>query len=408
MRRLLIILGYLLGTCAGTVHAHFDLNGQHRIVIFDRTTSELFLRIPAPLVFAEALSRRTDPAAPVTAAFIAPVKQGGRWGHRLDTQAITANPEGFMAKIAVGYLIAAGDHTLKAEPFAFAVHERHALTPFATPDEARTALKAPNAAMPWVGDAVVEIGLRLPEIPQGLTIGSRLPEIALPPNVYIDNHLFDWRGGGVIRTSAVGQLTDPVTLERTPLRQLAHMVWEGIRHILEGLDHVLFVLCLTLGAGGLRRLLWAVTGFTLGHSVTLSAGFLGFVPAAPWFVPAVETAIAASIILTGILALTRPGKGPGFLLTAGLGMLHGFGFAFVLGNVLGRQAPDLIQSLFAFNLGVEIGQLAIVVIVFAALTGLKRLGEKPLALARMTTASVATGLAVIWMVERIELFREVI
>ena len=74
---------------------------------------------------------------------------------------------------------------------------------------------------------------------------------------------------------------------------------EGVRHILEGLDHVLFVVCLVLGASGLGAPGMArVTGFTIGHSVTLTLGFFGYYPTGAWFVPLVETGIALSIVYT--------------------------------------------------------------------------------------------------------------
>jgi hypothetical protein len=98
-----------------------------------------------------------------------------------------------------------------------------------------------------------------------------------------------------------------------------------------------------------------------GHSVTLAAGFFGYVPHVAWFVPAVETAIAGSIVLAALAALRTTGRGPMLGLTAGVGLVHGLGFSFALREMLQLDGPHLAISLGAFNLGVEIGQ-----IVFAA------------------------------------------
>ena len=91
-------------------------------------------------------------------------------------------------------------------------------------------------------------------------------------------------------------LNDPVEITNSTLAAVTTFVLQGIVHIIEGLDHLLFVICLTIGAVGLGGLLWRVTGFTIGHTITLIAGFWGFVPSGAWFIPTVELGIAVSII----------------------------------------------------------------------------------------------------------------
>lgn len=401
------LLAILLTLLAGPAAAHFSDNGQARMVVLDRETGMLWLRIPAPLIFAQELSQRDTVSGAVTSPFIETVEVNGRWGHRLDTTAIAEGPA-FMDKVAGGYRLTGPDGPLPLDPVAVAIHRLDRMEPFTTPDEARTSLAAPWADAPWVSDAVVEIAIRLSDVPRTLTLQSTLPQIPLPPTVFIDNHLFDWQGGGVQRIEVLGQLTEPVTMERNLPRTLALMVREGISHILEGFDHVLFVVCLTLAATGLRPLLIAVTGFTLGHSVTLIAGVLGFSPTGLWFPPAVEAAIAASIIWTGLLALFGKGHGPGFWLTAMLGLLHGFGFSFVLGQALGRQAPDLVASLLTFNIGVEIGQLIIVATVLIFLDLLRRAGPAWARGASIAVAGGAVAFASVLLVQRLDLIARMI
>jgi hydrogenase/urease accessory protein HupE len=139
----------------------------------------------------------------------------------------------------------------------------------------------------------------------------------------------------------------------------------GLRHIWTGVDHLLFVSGLLLLAGTLRRVVLAITGFTLAHSITLSLSALGLMrlPQAP-----VEAAIALSIIFLAY-EIARP-KPDGLarryplLVSSSFGLLHGFGFAAALREV-GLPTQELALGLLCFNLGVEIGQLAFIIAVLA-------------------------------------------
>jgi hypothetical protein len=144
----------------------------------------------------------------------------------------------------------------------------------------------------------------------------------------------------------------------------------GVTHILGGLDHLAFVLCLCLLTGG-TSLLLLVTAFTLGHSISLALSFLGVV-AVP--APPVEATIALSIAFMAREALlTRRDSADAarsqvryMAVVVSFGLLHGLGFASVLGE-LGVSAGERITGLIFFNIGVEIGQLMFVSIVLALL-----------------------------------------
>src|SRR6185295_4271413 len=135
----------------------------------------------------------------------------------------------------------------------------------------------------------------------------------------------------------------------------------GIEHILTGFDHLLFVLGLCLLIAGRRPLLWTLTAFTAGHSVTLSLAALGFVhvPQAP-----AEAAIAVTIVILA-RELARPSTTPRLLrrrpwaMAALFGLLHGLGFAGALADI-GLPAGDIPLALFSFTVGIEIGQIAFV------------------------------------------------
>jgi hypothetical protein len=148
-------------------------------------------------------------------------------------------------------------------------------------------------------------------------------------------------------------------------------VGEGFRHILSGYDHLLFLLLLILPAAGakgvrarLLRIGAIVTAFTVAHSITLAAAMTDalHLPAKP-----VEIAIAASIVVAALLNVARPGgHALGWKIAFAFGLLHGFGFAGALAE-LSLDPNDLWATLLAFNIGIELGQLAIVALVLPAL-----------------------------------------
>jgi len=174
----------------------------------------------------------------------------------------------------------------------------------------------------------------------------------------------------------------------------------GVKHILSGLDHLLFVLGLLLMVRGRRALLLTITAFTLGHSVTLSLAVLGFVdfPTGP-----VELAIALSIL---ILAneLSHPGAGrllqrrPA-LLTFVFGLLHGLGFAGALAAV-GLPPEEIPLSLFTFNVGIELGQLAFIALALLVRAGLRSQVVRGPNWLRGVPAYAIGSLAAFWSFER--------
>ena len=181
-------------------------------------------------------------------------------------------------------------------------------------------------------------------------------------------------------------------------------VLSGIEHIMIGPDHILFLIGLLLLGGTLARLTLIVTSFTIGHSITLSLAALDVLSPPAQFI---EPLIALTIVVVGAdnLLVLRAGRGKQVSdirawLAAGFGLIHGFGFAYVL-KEFGLPPAALGWSLFAFNLGVEIGQLVIVGVVAGILLVVRRQSD---AASRMiatggSIAVVAAGLY--WFVERV-------
>lgn len=174
---------------------------------------------------------------------------------------------------------------------------------------------------------------------------------------------------------------------------------EGMSHIFAGPDHILFIIALLLLGGSLHQLLKIVTAFTLAHSVTLCLAATKTMTLSPSLV---EPLIALSIVAVGVdNLLTKPGeRDVRALMALGFGLIHGFGFAGALAEV-GLPKEALGISLGAFNIGVELGQLLIVLAVAPALALLKQ--KAPRAGHRAMVAGTVTVilLGALWFLQRI-------
>lgn len=176
-------------------------------------------------------------------------------------------------------------------------------------------------------------------------------------------------------------------------------VKEGFWHILDGTDHLLFLLCLVIPFRRFRALLVVVTAFTIAHSVTLIASAYDIAPDALWFPPLVETLIAASIFYMAIENIVGAGIQRRWVMTFAFGLIHGFGFSFLLRERLQFAGTHLLSSLLAFNVGVELGQLLVLVVLIPAL-GLVFTRVVPERLGVILLSAVVAHTAWHWMTER--------
>ena len=180
----------------------------------------------------------------------------------------------------------------------------------------------------------------------------------------------------------------------------------GVEHILLGFDHLLFVLGLILLAPGLRQLFFAITAFTVAHSITLAAAALGFVqvPQQP-----IEAIIALSIVFVAAEILrARDGRvglaarAP-WVVAFAFGLLHGFGFAGALSEI-GMPHGHIPAALLFFNLGVEAGQLVFVAAVLAATNVLQRVWRPLPDWGAHVPPYLIGSLAMFWVIQRIAQF----
>jgi hydrogenase/urease accessory protein HupE len=172
----------------------------------------------------------------------------------------------------------------------------------------------------------------------------------------------------------------------------------GIRHILIGPDHILFLVGLLLLGGTWTALLKIVTAFTVGHSITLSLAALDILSPPP---TVIEPAIALSIVFVGADNLVRgSGRDLRAWVAAVFGLVHGFGFANVL-REFGLPREALGWSLFSFNVGVEIGQLGIVVLVASALAAVRRRSMAMAYRVAFAGSIVVIAAGTYWFVQRV-------
>ncbi len=252
----------------------------------------------------------------------------------------------------------------------------------------------------------LELRARCPAPPRDLTLlwpAGRHPSLRWAALVVVDG-----------QDSPVPLVLDR-GLERVTVRvgeppPVAETLWVfgllGAEHIAVGWDHLAFLLALVLGCGRLRRLLAVVTGFTVAHSVTLGLGATGLVELHPALV---EPVIALSIAVAAGLALYRlrrgtldhPGSGMSsqtglaapLAICFGFGLVHGFGFAGLLAERLPAGA-DRLWPLLGFNLGVELGQVALVALAFPLLVVVGRSRWARPTFAALLVGLIGLGLAV--------------
>jgi hypothetical protein len=408
-----IILCLAMCLAAVPAGAHFLLNLNVRILHVEHLADGLrvYLRTPMPYLVADRIGPVGAGGLPQPAPYTTNRMEDGKPVHYIDPEAMRADPNGLGRFAAEGFRLTMGAKPLTAMVERVRAHPIGTQPAFATLDEARAALASrvaypANAAPAYVGDVVVDMVLRYETGAPvyDYAVSSSLNP-GLPGQENTANLILDYAPGGTQVFRARGLLAEPVAISRSILSAVVTFIKEGVRHILEGLDHVLFVVCLVLGANRIRDLVGRVTGFTIGHSVTLTAGFFGFVPSGAWFVPTVEAGIALSIIYAAAIAVL-PGRDRNsserivFAVTCGIGLLHGLGFSFVLHKILQINSPDIWQSLLAFNVGVEIGQLLIILASWPLFRLVNHLSRPTWHMGRWVLAAVCAAIAAFWTGQR--------
>jgi hypothetical protein len=193
-----------------------------------------------------------------------------------------------------------------------------------------------------------------------------------------------------------------VRLDPSWFQAVRLFVAEGFRHILSGTDHLLFLFCLVIPFRRFRQLLVVVTAFTVAHSITLIASAYDMGPDAGWFPPLVETLIATSIVYMALENIVAPGLGRRWLIAFGFGLVHGFGFSFALRDTMQLAGSHLLTSLLSFNVGVELGQVAVLAVLLPSLALLFRfvVAER---IGTIILSAIVAHTGWHWMIDRAQL-----
>jgi hypothetical protein len=363
-----VILSFIfLLAVAATAHAHFLLNLNVRILHVEHLADGLrvYLRTPMPYLVADRVGPVGSNGLPEPAPYTTNRIEDEKLVHYLDPDQLRRHPEGLGSFAGEGFRLVAEGKPLDATVEQVHVYRVGTQPDFATLDEARTAFAAghagPEAAKPlYVGDAVVDIVLRyrVGAPIHSYSVSSTL-DPGLPGQENTANLILDYGPEGTKVFRARGLLAEPIIISRSAISAIVTFIKEGFRHILDGLDHVLFVLCLVLGATALRSLI---------------------------VLPRSEQNSSERNL---------------FFVTCAIGLLHGLGFSFVLHKILQITSPDIWQSLLAFNVGIEMGQLTIIVIAWPAFRLIQRSSEYVWRIGRVGIATVCIAVAAVWTGQRV-------
>jgi hypothetical protein len=234
-------------------------------------------------------------------------------------------------------------------------------------------LAAAQIEQPSAPDTVIAFGM-------GYLDAHFVYPISSPKSVFsIDNLIASELGGytklalrympldGSSRAMMIEGASGRVTLDPPWYEASAGFIKLGVEHILTGFDHLLFLLCLVIPFRRIRSLIPVITAFTVGHSVTLIGTAYGLAPPGKWFPPFIEMAIAVTIVYMALENIVGASLRRRWIIAGLFGLVHGFGFADILSEQLQFAGSNLLVALFSFNLGIEIGQLAVLCIIVPAL-----------------------------------------
>jgi hydrogenase/urease accessory protein HupE len=328
--------------------------------------------MPLAYLIADKLGSIQDDGLPAPAPYSTNLLIDDILNHKLDATALRENPKGLGQIFADGTIIKISNKKLKPIVGRVVAYPLSKQKPFSTLNEAKSSLSSEvynsDYKEAFIGDTIIDIELiySTNKKTKKFTIQSLLNP-GLTKQEQTANLIINHTNKKPSIYRITGLLDKSVNITNSAIKAFSTFVINGFIHILEGYDHILFILCLIVGAQNLKSLFWRITGFTIGHSITISFGFFNIIPNYLWFIPFIETTIAISIVYAAFLALWGKEHKNIILITVLIGLLHGFGFSFILSEILSIDSMNLWQSLLGFNVGVELGQLLIAVIVWPCL-----------------------------------------
>lgn len=404
---ILILLSFFFIFWITNSLAHFKLNANIRIfhILHEEDKIRLLARMPLAYLIADKLGEIQENGIPKPAPYSSNLIIDGELNHKLDSNQLILNPKGLGKIFADSIIIRVQEKKLTPKIGRIVAYPISKQKQFTTLENAEISLEGKiydkNYNETFIGDTIIDIELIFPNIKkikkytfQSL-LNPNLPKQEDTANLIIDHSN---KKPNIHRVS--GLIDRQIEITNSALKAFLTFVKDGFYHILEGYDHVLFILCLIVGAKTLNSLIWRITGFTIGHSITISFGFFKIIPNYLWFIPFIETTIALTIVYAAIIAIWGKDHRNVTGITAIIGLLHGFGFSFVLSEILSIDSVNLWQSLLGFNIGVELGQILIGIIVFPILMWISKYYKKYINYLKLSILLPCILIASIWATER--------
>lgn len=404
-RVLVILLALFLLVFSTASYSHFNpfaVRVIHAVENDDHV--ELYMKIPLPLVLLPNDWKGIDSGEEL--AFVLVQSLENKWRYLIDRPALTENWKGFAEHIMKDYEFrVAGSNSFDYQVEEMDINSVHDGSGFSTLATSKAAFNGINEVNFPIDGEIFEASVYLKlvfnraRLSDGLTIRSRAGE-GLPMLDSLYNAVIFHTDGGAVSRNTLGFLDASLESDSGKFGKIVRTAKSGIVHILMGWDHVVFILLLVLSSSQFRVVFTRATAFTLGHCITLSLGVLGYIPEGEWFIPFVELAIALSLvygaaaILLGREALFNSRK------ILCIGLIHGFGFSFVLKDILSlNQSIDFV-SLIGFNLGIELGQMFIYLAALFLAFVFARFNFDGVIVERKTYALPCIAIATYWVVER--------
>ena len=361
------ILALFLLIFSSTLHAHFTHFEPRIIHLYQEQKDTIILmRMPLPLILLNEQWEGIDKEQNIP--YTNKIKDANGVNYIVDHQFIRNNLDTFKTLIHKGYKI-----EKNSQPQNYLVDSIHIFNtdkrkPFSSLETALDNFSGNITIKPDaldLFDSGIDIALRLPntsiiknDISIHSILGDKFNAINRLANI-VNLH------SAHLNTSetTVGILNYSSIRQASTIKKLLNSFYDGVKHILIGLDHVLFVLLLFYSAPTFLRLLSLATAFTIGHSFSLVFGN-NILISSPLFTPSIELLIAFSIMLSAVALLTNKTKLIGTTPLLIIGIIHGFGFSFVYKELQNVGAETSLGELFSFTAGIEAGQIIIYCIAF--------------------------------------------
>ncbi|HYD59816.1 MAG TPA: HupE/UreJ family protein [Noviherbaspirillum sp.] len=399
---------FLLGrSSSAQAHADSKINIRAIHLEYHHLGMTAYYRLSFPLVAAAGREVSTEESAfKQSYPYVISRLESGHTFHYADPDGLAHGLGLAGALVASGHRVTVAGSEISPEVVSAAAHARGNVPPFSTLEQARQAVlqsASPDAFRDVdIENVLIDVAIlyRAVRNTDQIEISSTLDPAPLS-EAPVKNVVVSHAEGRATTYSRIGLLDSPMTINPSIWTTARQFIAAGITHIVQGVDHLIFVACLALGAPTLRAAALRITAFSAGHAISMVAAYFGLVPDVEWFSGAIELAIALSVLGSAIVLLVnRMTSFHASSFALAFGIVHGLGFAFGIRELMADMGANVIISFLSFSLGGE----AVQVVFGAGIWALSR--RFSLACGRRQASAhvaVAIGLVLVagfWVVER--------